>query len=115
MQITDLRSILNLYLYWFDRGYPCAGRVAVQPRVGSTSPGQAAPDITRIEDAARKFLADTLPPDLPVHFALSVIEALAYTTSRFASADRANGLVYRAAVLRILEAGLLSQAASRPE
>jgi hypothetical protein len=71
------------------------------------------PDITQIADAARQFLEDTLDPDLPVHFTLSVIESVAYTTSRFASADPANGMLYRAVALRILESGIPFQPESQ--
>ena len=116
MPRPDLSFILNLYLDWFDAGGYNAARVVVQPKMRRTCfPAPEVLDISRVEDAARRFLNETLPPDVPVHFALSIIESLAYTTSRFAVADRANGLLYRAAALRILEAGLPSQAAPQSE
>jgi hypothetical protein len=116
MQTIDLRSILNLYVDWFNRVDPFGGRVPAKPATASTYLLERdAPDITQVADAARAFLADALTEDFPVPFALSLIESVAYTTSRFASADRANGVLYRAAALQILEAGLPLQAESRAE
>jgi hypothetical protein len=43
---------------------------------------------------------------MPVHFALSVIESIAYVTSKFAAADPLNSPLYQAAALRILKGGL---------
>lgn len=112
---TDLRSILNLYVDWFDCGRHGSARTITPPGIGNARPSeQSVPSIIRVEDATRRFLLDRLPGDLPVHFALAVIEALAYTTSRFAAADRANRLLYRAAALRMLEKGLLSETLSAP-
>ena len=115
---TDLRSILNLYLDWFDCGRLGSADTITPPGMGNARPSeQSVPSIIRVEDAARRFLLDRLPSDLPahfVHFALATIESLAYTTSRFAAADRANRLLYRAEALRILERGLLSETLSAP-
>lgn len=113
--VTDLRSILNLYVNWFDCGRLGSAPTITHPGMEKASPlEQSVPSIMRVEDATRRFLVDRLCPDLPVHFALAVIESLAYTTSRFAAADRANRLLYRAAALRILERGLLSETLSAP-
>lgn len=109
MLTTDLRSILDLYVDWFDSARLGSARAINPQSMGNAHPSeQSVPNIIRVEDAARKFLVDRLPPDLPahfVHYALATIESLAYTTSRFAAADRANRLLYRAAALRILEKG----------
>jgi hypothetical protein len=56
-----------------------------------------------------------MPSDFPAHFALSVLESVAYSTSRFAAADPANGILYRAAALQILEAGLPRRSESQIE
>jgi hypothetical protein len=111
-----LRSILNQYLDWYDRADPFSGRITSKNRMESVRPPeQPSPDITQIADAARTILSGTLPSDFPAHFALSVLESVAYSTSRFAAADPANGILYRAAALQILEAGLPRRSESQIE
>ena len=116
MRNVDLSSILNDYIDWFYRAGLQMRRGS--PTLQTVSPSQLAqdpPDITQLTDVARQFLRNRLPADFPAHFALSIIESVAYTAARFVSADYANAHLYRAAARRILEAGLPLQSESQRE
>jgi hypothetical protein len=107
MRNVDLSSILNNYIDWFRRADPQMRRRSPGlEAVHLSRLGQDSPDVAELTDAAREFLANSLPADFPAHFALSVIESVAYIAARFVSADYANAHLYRAGALRILEAGL---------
>jgi hypothetical protein len=95
---AELRGILNLYLDWFDRDNTQGRRVGANRGAGV--------NIVQVAEAARTYLSQSLPSDFPVHFALSVIESVAYATSQFASADQANAPLYRDAAFRFLTSGL---------
>jgi len=104
---SDLEQILRLYLAWFGNGTtrgPSFNEKAQKNR-GIPS-GEDQPNILEIEHRALIFLSEVLSPDVPVQFALSLIESIAYVTSRFAAADRRNGPLYKDAALQILRGGL---------
>ncbi len=104
--MIDLAAILTLYVAWFERGgldnERLSGKTSEDHKALS---GKNLPSITVIEDTARRFLSENLAPSVPAYFALSVIESIAYTTSKFASADRANASLYTATALQILREG----------
>ena len=107
MRNVDLSSILNDYIDWVTRVGPYTGRSNAKPgAVSLPRLGQDPPDVTQVTDDARGFLASRLLADRTANFALSIIEPIAYTASRFASADHANAHLYRAWARRILETGL---------
>lgn len=99
----DLGTILAFYLDWFESWAAEKRHFDLGPEIGQP---ECPPLITHIEDAVRRFLSQKLPSDVPLHFALALIESVAYTTSRFVSADRANDILYRHTALLFLTEGL---------
>jgi hypothetical protein len=113
---TDLSEILALYAAWFDADATKKLLFDGQPQNGwNIGLGGAPPDITQIEDTARRFLSAKLPSTIHVHFVLSVVESIAYTTSKFTFSDPGNAALYRAAALRILQGGLVQWETSNPK
>jgi hypothetical protein len=103
----DLADIMDLYFTWFGSDVT-HGRVLNQNADKNTSSHSRKGElhISNIEELTRSVLIESLSSDVPVHFALSIIESVAYTASRFAVADHLNANLYRAAALLILEEGL---------
>jgi hypothetical protein len=106
-EANNLEQVMTWYLEWFGSGVSWGpsfnGETETDQLIRSRGGKQ---EILEIEHRALLLLSKVLSPDVPIQFALSVIESVAYVTARFAAADRRNGRLYKDAALRILRDGL---------